>query len=309
MMGMINWLRDQMMFPILNFFHSITGSYGWAIILLTITIKLALMPLTIQQFRNMQGMAKLQPKIKELQEKYKDKPEELNKKVMEFYREHKFNPFGGCLPMLIQMPFLIALYVTLISEAFTKKTHESFYFIQDLARLGMKGPDGLHFDNIGMLVLYGITTYWSQKMVTTNPNDPMQKQMMVMMPIIITLTFVSFPVPSGIFLYLVVSNLITIGQYLIMGWHGMLPTQPAATAITVPGRQQAEQSPAAPELAGGQEKQADRLAAEGERRKAGRVKDGGSETSLETVPPDTIRDHRINSKERRLPKKPKKKRR
>jgi len=236
----INWLRDQMMIPILVFFHSLTGSYGWSIILLTITIKLALMPLTIQQFRSMQAMAKLQPKIKELQEKYKDKPEILNQKVLEFYKDNKFNPLGGCLPLFVQMPFLIALYVTLVSTAFTELAkQESFLFIHDLARKGMRGPDGYHYDNIGMLIAYGLTTYLSQRMVTTNAQDPMQKQMMVFMPIFITITFISLPLPSGIFLYLVFSNLITIVQYLVMGSQGMLPSPAggagaAAGAIALP---------------------------------------------------------------------------
>lgn len=216
---MIDFLVQQLILPILEFFYSVTHNYGWAIIFLTAFFKLLLMPLTIKQFRSMRQMQRVQPKLQEIQKKYKDKPEELNKKVMEFYKEHKVNPFGGCLPLLLQMPILIALYTALwqpkkYNIEFTH-ANSSILGIDNMATMGIQQGNILHWDNIILIILFGITTFISQKMMTTS-NDKMQKQMLYTMPLMITLTFVFFPVPSGVLLYLVVSNLITISQNLIL---------------------------------------------------------------------------------------------
>jgi YidC/Oxa1 family membrane protein insertase len=155
--------------------------------------------------------------MKELQAKYKDNPQELNQALMAFYQENKVNPFGGCLPLLIQMPFLIALYSTLISKQFTDKVgHQGFLFIQDLTRVGFFKDGVLFWDNIMMVVVFGITTFITQKMMMTDPNDPMQKQMLYMMPIMITVMFVFIPLPAGVLLYTVFSNFFTMGQYLVL---------------------------------------------------------------------------------------------
>ncbi|HEY9766582.1 MAG TPA: YidC/Oxa1 family membrane protein insertase, partial [Chroococcales cyanobacterium] len=102
---------------------------------------------------------------------------------------------------------------------------QGFLFIQDLARVGMKGPSGLHWDSIVMLLLFGGTTYVTQKMMTTNPDDPTQKQMLVTMPLMITVMFAWFPVPAGVLLYIVASNFITLAQnYFLMQWSPALHT-------------------------------------------------------------------------------------
>ena len=218
---MIDFLVKELILPILEFFHVLTGNYGWAIILLTVSVKILLMPLTIKQFRSMRDMQKVQPKLQEIQKKYKAKPEELNKKVMEFYKEHKVNPFAGCLPLLIQMPFLIALYSALYRPDYFKinftPENSSLLGIQNMSTMGVSAPKTgmLHFDNIILIILFGITTFISQKMMTKS-NDPMQRQMLYTMPLMITLTFVFFPVPSGVLLYLVISNSITIFQNIVL---------------------------------------------------------------------------------------------
>lgn len=220
-----------MMLPILNFFHGITHSYGWAIVLLTLAVRMGMLPLTASQFKSAKMMQKLQPQMQELQRKYKDKPEELQKQMMAFYAEHKFNPFSSCLPLLIQMPFLFALYATLISAEFKKAiAGEGFLFIEDLARIGMKSAAGLHWDSIILLVLFGVSTFITQKMSTTNPDDPTQKQMLVTMPLMITVMFAWFPVPAGVLLYIVTSNLITLGQnYFLLKWSPVLQTPNGAS--------------------------------------------------------------------------------
>lgn len=227
-MNIIDILVRQLMLPILTFFFQITHSYGWSIMLLTLVVKGALLPLTAQQFKSAKTMQRLQPQLQELQTKYKDKPEELQKALMEFYKEHQYNPFTGCLPILIQMPFLIALYATLISPDFSKTiAGQAFFFIEDLARKGMWSAGVPHWDNLLMLVVFGVSTFISQKMMTTNPDDPTQKQMLVTMPLMITVMFAWFPVPAGVLLYLVFSNIITLGQnYALLKWSPALHGEP-----------------------------------------------------------------------------------
>lgn len=224
---MIDFLVHQMMLPVLQFFHGLTQSWGWSIVLLTVTIKMALMPLTVQQFRSMRAMQTLQPRLQELQKRYKNKPEELNKKVLALYQENKVNPFGGCLPLLVQMPFLFALYATLIGDDFKKLSADSsFYMIGNLSVTGFQSPElGVHWGVVALIVLFGVTTFLSQKMMMTNANDPMQRQMLYLMPVMITATFVVVPIPAGVLLYMVVSNLITIAQN---AW--MLKAAPAGMA-------------------------------------------------------------------------------
>lgn len=238
-MNPIDFLAHQMMIPILDAFYGLTHSYGLAIILLTLTIKAALFPLTAKQFKASRQMQLLQPKLVELQAKYKDKPEELQIKMMEFYKEHNANPFSSCLPLLIQMPFLFALYAALINKDFQAQiAHKSFLFIQNLAAVGvLPGKDhGMLWDNLALVIFFGVTTYLTQKMMTTNPDDPMQKQMLTMMPVMMTVMFLFFPLPSGILLYIAFSNIFTIAQnyFLMRGAPAAVaagPSVPASKAV------------------------------------------------------------------------------
>lgn len=252
-MNPIDFLVHSMMLPILKTSYQITGNYGWAIILLTFFIRMILLPLTMQSYYSMKEMQKLQPKLKKIQERYKNKPEELNKQMIQLYREHKVNPLGGCLPMLVQMPFLFALYASLIGKDFktmlAASGDKSFYILPDLTHLGLyeklspslmgvyKGVTEVagdlskhlpaagvfHWENVILLALFTLTTVIQQKTMTppVSPDmDPrqaaVQKQMQVMMPIMITSMFLIIPLPTGIFLYLVFSNLIGIAQYAFL---------------------------------------------------------------------------------------------
>jgi len=213
----IDFLSNEIMLPILNFFHGMTHSYGMAIILLTLAVKAALFPLTAKQFKASRQMQQLQPKMQELQAKYKSNPEEMQRKLMEFYKENNTNPFSSCLPTLVQLPFIFALYASLMSESFRKEiAHTGFLFISDLANSGIFVQGMIHWDNLVMVALFGASTWLMQKMMTTNPDDPMQKQMLVMMPIMITGMFLFFPLPSGVLLYIVASNLITLAQNFVL---------------------------------------------------------------------------------------------
>ncbi|NLA58154.1 MAG: membrane protein insertase YidC [Firmicutes bacterium] len=183
---------------LLQFFYDVSGSYGLAIILLTIAIRLILAPLTLSQSKSMEAMKALQPEMNALQQKYKDNPEEYQRRVMELYKEHNVNPLSGCLPMLIQLPFLWALFSVLRNFDFGT----GFLWLTSLSE-----PDPLYI----LPVLSALTTY--TQMIMTSA-DASQKSMMFIMPIFIGYISISFP--AGLVLYWVVSNLFSMGQqYLI----------------------------------------------------------------------------------------------
>ena len=312
---------------------NIVGSYGWAIIVLTIIVRICLWPLNVSQQRSMRMMQTLQPKMKAIQDRYKNNPQVMQQKMMEFYKEHKFNPMGGCMPLLIQMPIFILLYSALMSPQFIQMAGDaSFLFVNRLdttlrASAGISN-DGVmgaskydkfvlgktatvyltdetlenvkitkpnqaleiqgelipgepidfkislddlalkfsqlqnikkadvvitdintketekvtferqgeilaasvpsievaqsfHYDILLLIVLFGITMFLSQKvMMATSKNaaaqDPaqaaIQKSMGTFMPIMIIATFVIIPIPAGVLLYLVTSNIFQIAQ-------------------------------------------------------------------------------------------------
>lgn len=197
------------MTQILNFFYGLTitiglPSYGLGIIFLTIAIKMLLYPLSIKQMRSLKITQKLQPKIKEVQEKYKNDPQKAQAAVMEIYKQYGASPLSGCLPLLIQMPILIALYQTLYKFEFPEAAHAAFLWIPNL-----KLPDVFYI----MPVLAVVTTYALQRM-TTNMEDQTQKTMLYAMPLFIG--FLTYKLPSGLGLYWVVTNIVgAIQQYFI----------------------------------------------------------------------------------------------
>ena len=313
------------------------GNYGLAIIVLTIIVRLCLWPLNVSQQRSMRQMQTLQPKLKQIQDHYKNDPQKMQMKMMEFYKEHKFNPMGGCLPLLIQMPIFILLYSALMSPQFIQVAHDTqFLFVKSLAttlratagishdgvmgtskydtfilgktatvyigdevlenvkvekpnkaievqgelkpgepidfkvsldeldlkfsqldkiskadftvidantketeKFSFERKDGLlvasvpskaveqsfHWDVLLLIVLFGITMWLSQKfMMAQNKNqtsnDPaqqaIQKSMSTFMPIMIIATFVVIPIPAGVLIYLLVSNIIQIIQTIVV---------------------------------------------------------------------------------------------
>ncbi len=323
---------------ILEFLKGIGGSWGMAIILLTIVVRFAMIPLSVSQQRSMKKMQELSPKLKKLQAKYKETPQVLQQKMMEFYKENNFNPLGGCFPLLLQMPIFILLYTTLISPVFLQLAGpESFLFVNRLdgtlqtyagdvddgtysvkekdtfitgkynVEVTVKGSDEvlkgqidkyrealefkpeplepgkdvkfilkpemitfpdnktvtvdqivsayvpvlennskeiehIKFDRVGevlegsaktvlgkssinigvlvLLLLFAVTMYGSQKitmsMTSSAAMDPQQKAMQEtmskMMPIMILVMFVIIPIPAGVLLYMVVSNIFQVGQ-------------------------------------------------------------------------------------------------
>ncbi|GFE59454.1 membrane protein insertase YidC [Geobacter sp. AOG2] len=185
----------------LKFFHRYVGNYGIAIIIITVILKAIFFPLTHKSYKSMKGMQKIQPEMNKIREKYKNDRDGMNKAVMELYREHKVNPLGGCLPMVVQIPVFFALYRALMSSI--ELRHAPFFFwITDLSD---KDPYYI------TPVIMGITMFVQQKM-TPSQMDPMQQKMMLALPVVFTFMFLSFP--SGLVLYWLVNNILTIGQQM-----------------------------------------------------------------------------------------------
>jgi len=185
----------------LKFFYGYVGNYGVAIIIVTIILKALFFPLTHKSYKSMKDMQKIQPKMAALKEKFKDDRDAMNKAVMELYREHKVNPLGGCLPMVVQIPVFFALYKALMFSI--ELRHAPFFlWVTDLAD---KDPYYV------TPVIMGITMFVQQKM-TPSQMDPIQQKMMLALPVVFTFMFLSFP--SGLVLYWLVNNVLTIGQQM-----------------------------------------------------------------------------------------------
>jgi YidC/Oxa1 family membrane protein insertase len=188
----------------------IPGTHNWGldIIILTVLIRLLFIPLTHKSHKSMKKMQELQPQIAKLKEKYKDDKAAVNKATMELFREYKVNPVGGCWPMFLQLPVFFALYLGL---AYAIELRQSafvcipsiFLCIKDLS-----APDPYYVTPS----LMGISMV-AQQWMTPSAGDPMQKKMMLMMPVVFTFLFLSFP--SGLVLYWLVSNLLQISQQVI----------------------------------------------------------------------------------------------
>lgn len=187
----------------LTFFYHLSESigyanYGLAIILMTIVIKMVLYPLTVKQVKSMKAMQEMQPEMKKLQAKYKDKPEMLQKEMAALYKNSGVNPLAGCLPLIAQMPILMGIFYAI--RDYTYIGSPSFLWLTNLS----------HADPYYILpVLSGLTTFIQQKQTMTEVNSQ-TKMMMIMMPIFIGGISITFP--SGLVIYWVVSNLMQIAQ-------------------------------------------------------------------------------------------------
>ncbi|OGC03419.1 hypothetical protein A2276_00690 [candidate division WOR-1 bacterium RIFOXYA12_FULL_43_27] len=193
----------------LQFFYSISGNYGLAIMLFTIAVNVVLYPLTLQSTVQMAAFQRIQPLMQEIQKKFKDEPQKLQKEMMELYKKEKVNPFGGCLPTLLKLPFFIGLFMVLQGKEFVAiiadpKVNASFLWIANLAK-----PDHLFI----FPILIGLSTYWMQKtMPTSNVANSQMQMMTYFMPIFLTFICLSFP--TGVQIYWLVSNLMAVVQQL-----------------------------------------------------------------------------------------------
>jgi len=207
---------------LLQAFYNLTGNYGIAIIMLTVLIKIVLLPLTIKQTRSMVAMQKIQPEVKKLQEKYKDDKEKLSQEMMKFYKENKVNPLSGCLPLILQLPVFFALYTAIRKYLLTPPTlllgNTMTILPGYLALPIVKSANFLWIENLAdstriadpyfiLVALLAVTTWYSQKQVMA---DPRQKSMLYIMPIITA--FIGLSLPAGVVLYWLTTNTLQILQ-------------------------------------------------------------------------------------------------
>jgi YidC/Oxa1 family membrane protein insertase len=201
--GLITFFAKPL-FKLLQWFYGLVGNWGWAIILLTLLIKLILFPLSYKGMMSMQKLKDLAPQMKELKEKYGKDPQKMNMKMMEMYRKEGANPMGGCLPMLLQIPIFFAIYRVLLN-AVELKGAEWILWITDLS---VKDPLFI------LPILMGISMWYQQKLTPNTMTDPMQQKIFQWLPAVMTLFFLTFP--AGLVLYWLVNNLFTIAQQFVI---------------------------------------------------------------------------------------------
>ena len=205
---LVGWLADMMAWAV-QFFYNLTASlgfpsYGIAIIILTIVIKVLLLPFALKQIKSMKGMQEIQPKVAALQKKYKNDRAKLSIEMQKLYREHNISPLAGCLPLLIQMPFLVSIFYALQGFQYDP-AHASFLWLSSLAS---KDPTYV------LPILSAVST-WALSAQTAPKNAEVpQKMMTYFMPLFIG--YISINVPSGLVIYWVVSNLFQLVQQTIV---------------------------------------------------------------------------------------------
>ncbi|AGW14710.1 membrane protein insertase YidC [Megalodesulfovibrio gigas] len=191
----------------LNYFYSLVGNYGVAIILLTVCVKILFWPLSAKSYKSMEQMKKLQPMMAKIREKHGDDRQKMNEEMMSLYKTYKVNPAGGCLPMLLQIPVFIGLYQALLGAIQLRHapfiSHVPFTDLVWLADLSAKDPY-----YVTPLVM-GATMFLQQKL-SPPPGDPTQAKIMMLMPVIFTFMFLNFP--AGLVVYWLVNNVLSIAQ-------------------------------------------------------------------------------------------------
>ena len=202
----IFWLMDQI--------HKLLGNWGWTIIVLTILIKLAFFPLSAASYRSMAKMKLVTPKMTAIRERHKDNPQQMNAAMMELYKTEKINPLGGCLPIVVQIPVFIALYWVLLASV--EMRHAPWLgWIHDLS-----APDDLFGTvpginmPVGLLPIIMAVSMYVQTKLNPMPPDPIQAKVMMFMPIVFSFMFFFFP--SGLVLYWVVNNILSIAQQWVI---------------------------------------------------------------------------------------------
>lgn len=218
---------------ILEFFNTFTGSFGWNVILLTIAFRIVVLPLSIKQTKSMIAMQRLQPQLKEIQKKFKDDREKQGQAMMALYKENKVSPLGGCLPLILQLPILFALFEVLRNapKYVHYETSFSFMGISNLIAEGsklwtggtvkmynvslekvvpVKVPGGEYLAVIVLILLTIITGYISSKMMT---NDPKQAKIMALMPVVFGVF--AWILPAGVTVYIITTNVLMVVQQYI----------------------------------------------------------------------------------------------
>ena len=194
---------SQPMFVVLAWINSAVNNWGWTIIIFTILLKICFFWLSATSYRSMARMRKLQPRMMQLRERHADDKQRLNQAMMEMYKKEKINPLGGCLPILVQIPFFIALYWVLLESVELRQAPFMLWY-QDLAQ---------HDPYFVLPILMGVSMVAQQKLNPTPP-DPLQAKIMMALPFIFTFFFLFFP--AGLVLYWFVNNVLSIAQQWVI---------------------------------------------------------------------------------------------
>ena len=217
-MNPLQLLEDPLRW-LLDFLHDpLALTYGWSIVVLTVLVRTALLPLVIKQYRSMRQMQVVAPQLKELQRKHKGDRAKTQEEMMKFYRENEINPFASCLPLVAQIPVFIALYYVLRSfaEQADKTGGESVSFMWIISDITVDFQELGWVSVVPLLLVYGLTQLLSTELSAT-PNMPdSQRRIMRFLPLVIVIFVLNFPVPAGLVLYWMSTNLWTCGQQLVM---------------------------------------------------------------------------------------------
>ncbi len=196
--GMLTVIAKPL-FWVMSWFHALVNNWGWAILMVTLVIKLAFLPLSAASYRSMANMRKFAPKMQQLKERYGDDRQRMSQAMMELYKKEKINPLGGCLPMIVQIPVFIALYWVLL-ESVELRQAPFILWIQDLS---IKDPYYI------LPLLMGVSMFIQQRL-NPAPPDPIQAKVMMALPIIFTLFFAFFP--AGLVLYWLANSVLSVAQ-------------------------------------------------------------------------------------------------
>jgi YidC/Oxa1 family membrane protein insertase len=191
------------MHVILEWINSFVHNWGWTIIVFTILIKLVFFKLSETSYKSMANMRKLTPRIQALKDRFGEDKQRMQKEMMEIYKKEKVNPLGGCLPMLVQIPFFIALYWVLL-ESVELRQAPWILWIDDLA---VKDPYYV------LPIIMAVSMFVQQKL-NPQPPDPMQQKIMMYLPLVFGVMFAFFP--AGLVLYWVLNNLLSIAQQYVI---------------------------------------------------------------------------------------------
>ncbi|MFT5425245.1 MAG: YidC/Oxa1 family membrane protein insertase [Gammaproteobacteria bacterium] len=197
------WFLAKPLFWCLERFHGITGNWGWAIVLVTLMLKLIFFKLSAAGYKSMANMRRVQPRLMAIKDRYKGDRTRLNQAMMDIYKKEKINPLGGCFPILIQIPVFIALYWTLL-ESVELRQADFIFWLNDLS-----APDRFYV----LPLIMGVTMLIQQKL-NPAPMDPVQQKVMSVLPVVFTVFFAFFP--SGLVLYWVVNNILSIAQQWVI---------------------------------------------------------------------------------------------
>ena len=208
-------LLEAPMRAVLEFFHALGFTWGWAIVMLTLLVRLILLPLFVKQYKSARRMQEVAPQMKELQQKYKGNKPKLQEEMMKFYKENDVNPFGSCLPLVAQAPVFIALYYTLRNSASTFQDGTDLGFLHAIPNISVP-LDQVGWGVIPLVAIYALSQLISSELSATAAMSKNQRWLMRLLPIGIVFFVFQFPVPAGVVIYWATTNLWTAGQQLVL---------------------------------------------------------------------------------------------